>query len=118
MVERLVGVVGPMHPYTLQCSVTSANAYFAVGEPAAALEIERRVYEQMAQTLGETHPDRLVAGCNLAASRQALGDTAGLAEHRAELVALATRALGRDHPITTAVQSGERWDCEVDLSAF
>src|SRR5262249_9723183 len=118
VVARLIANVGADHPYALQTWIVVANIRFAAGSPADALEIEKRVYEQMAEKLGPSHPERLVAGCNMAASRQALGDTDGLAEFRDGLHAVAARVLGRNHPIATAILTGERWECEMDLSSF
>jgi cellulose biosynthesis protein BcsQ len=114
----LVETLGGEHPNALECAVIAANTLFASGEPAAALALERLAYDRMDARLGEAHPERLVAGGNIVASRMALGDLDGLEEFRADLLVRAARSLGRDHPMAAALRSGDRWDCEVDLSQF
>jgi tetratricopeptide (TPR) repeat protein len=110
--------LGNKHPCTLQCLVIAANVRFALGDPAAALELEREAYNGMAEIFRDTHPDLLTAGCNLTASRAAVGDVGGLVDFRAGLVARATRGIGPEHPLTATILAKDRAECEIDLLQF
>jgi tetratricopeptide (TPR) repeat protein len=116
--RQLEAMFGADHPYVLQCSIIAANTRFAAGDTAGALDLELVAFARMERILGEAHPERLVAGCNIAASWTAQGDVDDARTLRADMLALAFRSLGRDHPITRAISSEERWDCEIDLLQF
>lgn len=72
-VERYPGVYGANHPYNFACLTNLALLRRAMGDFAAARELDERARHGLSAALGEDHHFTLTASMNLASDLAALG---------------------------------------------
>ena len=67
-------MLGSDHPYTLASASNLAADLRALGEVAAARDLDQDTFDRRRRVLGSDHPDTLASASNLAADLRALGE--------------------------------------------
>eukprot|EP00747_Dinoflagellata_sp_TGD_P129738 gnl/TRDRNA2_/TRDRNA2_174730_c1_seq8.p1 gnl/TRDRNA2_/TRDRNA2_174730_c1~~gnl/TRDRNA2_/TRDRNA2_174730_c1_seq8.p1 ORF type:complete len:413 (-),score=68.95 gnl/TRDRNA2_/TRDRNA2_174730_c1_seq8:52-1290(-) len=77
VLEEMMEILGPTHPYTLSAKVGLANTLWHRGDLAKSERLQREATEAMMVILGPKHPDYLIAKTNLVNIQHAHSDLAG-----------------------------------------
>ena len=91
---------GKKDEYTLAALHKLAFAYSNNGQYREALEINKKVYEQLCKVKGEEHPDTLISLNNLAVEYGKIGEHQKALELTREAYELRSKVLGEEHPDT------------------
>ncbi|GIJ53311.1 FxSxx-COOH system tetratricopeptide repeat protein [Virgisporangium aurantiacum] len=111
----LVDVLGENHPYTICAGTSLASDLALAGDPAAALDLSRQMYELSQDAYGSgDHPYVLMRAANLSYDLAAMGFDEEATPYYERSVEGLRRALGVDHPEFEAVLAKRRMEGDIE----
>ncbi len=100
---------------TLSCTTNLASDLFALGDIAAAYDLDQGQIELYRASMGADHPSTLAAALNLAIDLRELGREAEAEALHRETVERYVRVLGVNHLATKDAVKWRRANCDMDV---
>jgi Flp pilus assembly protein TadD len=105
LIETWTAASGPRHPDVLVARKHLGNVLRALGQYAAAYDVDHKTLQEMRDVLGLDHTETLWATNNYGSTLRARGDFLGARELDTESLAVHGRIFGPAHPATLRVMN-------------